>query len=170
MIVTHKIRPAEEGDANAIAAAHVDSIRTLGPGAYDAEIVEAWGAPRSGERYVSAMRQGEAFFVAAPSPENGSVLGFSSHRVERGIHRTAVYVRGAATRQGIGSRLLQRAIDVALLQGAEEVRVAASLVAVPFYLKNGFVELAAGSHRLQKGPEMACIHMKKALSGRRSTP
>ncbi len=164
--MTHAIRPAEESDANAIAEAHVDSIRTLGPSAYDADIVEAWGAPRSGERYVSAMRQGEAFFVAVPAAENGSVLGFSSHRVESGIHRTAIYVRGAAARQGIGSRLLQRAIDVALSKGAEEVHVAASLVAVPFYLQNGFVEREAGIHRLQNGPEMACVHMKKSLPGR----
>ncbi len=65
----YTIRPAIDADADAIADAHVDSVRTLGPSAYGPEIVESWGAPRSGERYASAMRQGETFFVALGSPK-----------------------------------------------------------------------------------------------------
>jgi putative acetyltransferase len=159
----HTIRTATQADADAIAEAHVDSIRTLGPNAYAAEIVDVWGAPRSGERYAAAMGRGEAFFVAVPSAKSDYVLGFSSHRFEGGYHRTAIYVRGTAIRQGIGTGLLQCAIDVALSQGAKEVRVDASLVAVPFYLRNGFVALETGSHRLQNGPEMPCVRMKKTL-------
>ena len=109
------------------------------------------------------MRRGEEFFVAVLSPENDYILGFSSHRVKNGQHRTAIYVRGTAVRQRIGSRLLQCCIDVALSQGAHDVHVEASLVAVPFYLKNGFVELGTGSHRLRNGPDMPCVHMKKTL-------
>jgi hypothetical protein len=71
MIIT-TIRPASDADAEAIAEAHVDSIRTLGPAMYGAEIVKVWGAARSGERYVRAMHEGEAFFVAEPSPEDAS--------------------------------------------------------------------------------------------------
>jgi putative acetyltransferase len=163
MITT--IRSATEADADAIAEAHVDSIRTLGPAAYASEVVDVWGAARSGERYVRSMHQGETFFVAVPSSEDGNVLGFSSHRIENGQHRAVIYVRAAAARQGIGSRLLRCSLDTAKLLGASEVRVDASLIAVPFYLRNGFVELGTGSHRLKNGPEMACVYMKKSLVG-----
>jgi hypothetical protein len=54
MITT--IRPATEADADAIAEAHVDSIRTLGPATYASETVDVWGAARSGERYVRSHR------------------------------------------------------------------------------------------------------------------
>jgi GNAT superfamily N-acetyltransferase len=132
---------------------------------YRAEIVNVWGAARSGERYVHAMHHGEAFFVAVPSPEDGSILGFSSHRIENGHHRAVIYVRGTAARQELGSRLLRCSLDYAKSHGASDVHVDASLIAVPFYLRNGFVELGTGSHRLKNGPEMACVYMKKTLVG-----
>jgi GrpB-like predicted nucleotidyltransferase (UPF0157 family)/GNAT superfamily N-acetyltransferase len=156
-----EIRPATEADVDAIAAAHVDSILTLGPATYDPAIVKVWGAQRNGEPYLNAMRRGEAFFVAVDEV----VLGFSSHRVENDRHRTAIYVRGIAARQGIGSRLLRCAIDAALSRGATEVWVDASLIAVQFYQRNGFSVLGSGRHRLEAGLEMPCVHMKKTLSG-----
>jgi GrpB-like predicted nucleotidyltransferase (UPF0157 family)/ribosomal protein S18 acetylase RimI-like enzyme len=154
------IRRATEADVDAIAEAHVDSILTLGPSAYDPAIVTAWGAPRSGERYLKAMQRGEAFFVAV---ERNAVLGFSSHRIEGDRHRAAIYVRGTATRQRIGSRLLDCAIDAAWSQGAVDVWVDASLLAVQFYRQNGFSDLGRGTHRLPGGLEMQCVYMKRDL-------
>jgi GrpB-like predicted nucleotidyltransferase (UPF0157 family)/GNAT superfamily N-acetyltransferase len=156
-----KIRPATEANADAIAEAHVDSILMLGPAAYDPAIVKAWGAPRSGELYLEAMRRGDAFFVAV---HENAVVGFSSHCIQGGQHRTAIYVRGSAARQGIGSRLLRYALDAALSRGATEVWVDASLIAVEFYEQNGFFNLGRGIHRLQAGLEMPCVRMKKTFS------
>jgi GrpB-like predicted nucleotidyltransferase (UPF0157 family) len=155
-----KIRPATESDVDGIADAHVDSILTLGPAAYDLAIVEAWGAPRNGERYLQAMHRGEAFFVAV---DENVILGFSSHRIQDGRHRAAIYVRGRAARQGIGSRLLGCGIAVAQSVGATDLWVDASLLAVKFYERNGFSNLGNGSHRLQAGLEMPCVYMKKML-------
>jgi putative acetyltransferase len=158
-----EIRPATQADVDAIAEAHVDSIVTLGPTAYAPAIIDAWGAPRDGAPYLDAMHRGEVFFVAV---EENVVLGFSSHRIEGDRHRTAIYVRGVASRQGIGSRLLRCAIDEARSRGATDVWVDASLNAVQFYLQNGFSELGNGRHRLKAGLEMRCVHMKKALSAK----
>jgi putative acetyltransferase len=155
-----KIRPATEADVDAIAEAHVDSILTLGPAAYDPAIVNAWATPRSGASYLKAMQRGETFFVAV---ERDVVLGFSSHRVDGDRHRTAIYVRGIAARRKIGSRLLGRAIDAARSLGASDVWVDASLLAVPFYRQNGFTDLGPGTHRMPSGLEMQCVYMKKTL-------
>jgi GNAT superfamily N-acetyltransferase len=155
------VRAAREEDAEGIAEAHVDAIRTLGAAGYDRGVVEAWGAARSGERYVRAMAAGERFFVA--EDEDGRIVGFAAHRVEAGLHRTAVYVRGGASRRGVGTALFRAAEAVAREQGAREIRVDASLVAVGFYGANGFVEVEAARHRLRGGSEMACVVMRKVL-------
>jgi putative acetyltransferase len=159
-----QIRPAVLTDADQIAAAHVDSISSLGTKAYGADVISAWGAPRDGERYRRAMEDGELFFVAISSGDKQTVLGFSSYRVEDGKHRTAIYVRGDAARMGVGTALFQEAETAAREHGAKEIHVDASLAAVRFYKEHGFEELAAGQHRLNNGALMDCVFMRKKLS------
>ena len=57
-------RKAHPDNAAAILAAHLDSIRSLGPSFYPPEIVEAWGAGLTPNVYVKAMEGGEVFFIA----------------------------------------------------------------------------------------------------------
>ncbi len=146
------IRPAGLGDGERIAEAHVDAIISLGGAAYDEALVADWASPRTGERYRQAMAKGERMFVAVD--DGGRCLGFSAHRVEDGAHRTAVYVRGSASRRGIGT---------ALYAAAVEVVVDASLVAVPFYTANGFHCGEPTVHTLRSGRAMACVRMCKRL-------
>jgi hypothetical protein len=99
-------RLAGPPDAGQIAAAHRDSIRSIGPLFYPPDIVDAWEAGLTSDLYVKAMERGEAFYIALDATQGTpAVLGFASHRVEGTEHRTAVYVRGAATRRGVGSAL-----------------------------------------------------------------
>lgn len=158
-------RRARRSDADAIAAAHLDSIASIGGRFYAPEVVRDWQAGLAGDRYVAAMDRGEAFYVALGSLEGSpAVLGFASHRVEDGQHRTAVYVRGAAARRGVGSTLFRLAEDEAVRQGAVSLHVAASLAAVQFYAANGFREVGRGEHRLRSGRPMACVFMEKLLA------
>ena len=154
------IRRAEDVDAEQIAAAHVDSIHSLGGKFYDAEVIGDWGAPRDGQRYQQAMQQGQVFFVAVARDR---VIGFSSYRVEGGKHRTAVYVRGDSARHGVGTALFNAVEGAAREHGAREIHVAASLVAVDFYRKCGFVDLKRGWHTLASGVTMECVFMLKTL-------
>lgn len=159
-----KIRAAALEDADQIAAAHVDSICSLGAKVYGPNVISVWGAPRDSERYRRAMEGGEHFFVAVNSrgtPER--VLGFSSYRVEYGKHRTAIYVRGDAARIGVGTALFGAAEAAAREHGAEEIHVTASLAAVKFYKDHGFEQLATGQHRLRTGDLMDCVFMRKQL-------
>ncbi len=159
------VRPAVKSDSDGIAEAHMASIRSLGAKAYDPEIINDWGAPRTGETYIRAMEKGELFFVAVEREpgKDERILGFSSYRFEDGKHRTAVYVRGDVSRSGVGTALFTAAESAARQHGAEEIDVDASLAAVAFYHANDFKELGAGEHKLKSGKRMACVFMRKHL-------
>jgi len=161
-----EIRGAGTEDVNAMAAAHIDSIESIGPRFYPADVVHAWLAGIQPGLYLRAMAAGEVFFVAVTSQERSrEVLGFSSHHVDDGQHGVGVYVRGIAARRGIGSALLRMAESAAVAARAASVRLDSSLAAVDFYKANGFVETGRGEHRLRQGRTMACVFMHKNLSG-----
>ena len=159
-----ELRRARPADVDEIAAAHLDSIRSIGPLSYDAAIVSDWGARVKGDLYLNAMACGEVFYVAIGELSGElQVLGFSSHRIDDNEHRTAVYVRGRAARLGVGSALFRTAEAGAIAAGATSIHVDASLAAVEFYKANGFEEVGRGEHRLQSGRPMACVFMRKNL-------
>jgi len=164
MTLEFTIRRAQPDDADDIAAAHLDSIRSIGPQYYPADIVNDWGARVKGALYVEAMGRGEVFFVAVGASDGRtSVLGFSSHGVDGDQHHAGVYVRGAATRSGVGSALLRTAEASAIAAGARSIDLESSLAAVEFYKANGFDEVGRGEHPLWSGRSMACAFMRKLL-------
>jgi len=166
------VRRAGLADADEIAAAHLDSIRSIGPLYYDAAVVSDWGAQVKGDLYVNAMDRGEVFYIAIGAlSETPEVLGFSSHRIDGDEHGTAVYVRGKAAHHGIGSALFRAAEAAAIAAGATSIHIDSSLAAVQFYKANGFEEVGRGEHRLWSGRPMRCVFMRKnlAATGRRET-
>jgi putative acetyltransferase len=170
--VTFEVRRAGLADVDEIAAAHVDSILSVGPRYYDAPTVQAWAAGLTGELYANAMAGGEVFFVALSQPDPAEstpapVLGFSSHHVHGGVHGTAVYVRGSAARRGVGTALLRAAEASARATGATSIEIDASLAAVDFYKAHGFEETGRGEHRLRRGEPMKCVFMRKDLTAPR---
>jgi GNAT superfamily N-acetyltransferase len=159
-----EIRRADAADAHAIAEAHIDSIRSIGPRFYDADTVRAWHAHLTSAVYASAMARGEEFFIAVGRLHDANVvLGFSSHRVDGAVHGTTTYIRGDATRRGIGSALFKAAEAAAIAAGATSLEIDASLAAVDFYTTLGFVETGRGTHTLSSGHSMACVFMRKHL-------
>ena len=159
-----RTRRADAGDAEAIALAHADSIRSIGPGFYGADVVHAWGSGLTADLYIRAMAGGEAFFVATGELDGKTVvLGFATHRVDDDQDGASVYVRGGATRRGIGTALLRLAEDHARAHGAKTIHIQASLAGVEFYKANGFEELGRGEARLISGHSMPCVFMRKAL-------
>ena len=99
MSAGYSIRRAQPSDAEDIAAAHRDSIRSVGPKFYPASVVEDWGEGLTPDLYVNAMASGEVFFVAIGQIDGKSgVLGFATHRIDDARDGGSVYVRGMATR------------------------------------------------------------------------
>ena len=159
------IRRATEEDAAAIALAHIDSIRSLGAHFYPPDVVEAWGEGLTSSLYRDAMRGGEVFFVAIGQLEGQQVvLGFATHRVDDAQDGASVYVRGGASRQGIGTALLRLAEEHARAHKATSLQIQASLAGVEFYKANGFEELERGEAVLMSGKSMPCVLMRKQLS------
>ena len=160
-----ELRRAQPHDAEAIAAAHKDSIRTVGPRFYPPEVVEVWGAGLTPALYIQAMEGGEVFFIAVGRVDGEpAVLGFSTHRVDDAQDGVSVYVRGGSARRGIGTALLRLAESHALAQGATAIQIQASLAGVPFYTANGFEEIGRGEATLLSGRTMPCVFMRKSLS------
>jgi len=161
-----EMRRATLADAPAMALAHVDSIRTLGPPFYAAHLVDGWSAAVTPDMYVRAMATGEVFFIAvAPLDGQPAVLGFSSHVPAGGDDGASVYVRGSAARQGIGSALWRLAEARAREQGAHAITLEASLPGIGFYRAQGFVEIEPCEVRLRSGVSMPCVLMRKQLTG-----
>jgi len=158
-------RQAEVSDATAIAEAHRDSVRSIGPAFYDHNDVEAWQHGVAADLYLNAMAGGEVFFVAIGELDGiAQVLGFSSEYPVGGTtHGVSVYVRGAAARQGIGTELLRRAETHAAAAGACAIQIEASLAGVDFYKANGYREIRRGHSRLTSGYLIGSVLMRKEL-------
>jgi putative acetyltransferase len=159
-------RQAHPRDAEAIALAHLDSIRSIGPAFYPPDVIEAWSTGLTPDVYMRAMEGGEVFFVATGHIDGEpAVLGFSTHRVDDAQDGASVYVRGKAARRGIGTALLRLAEKHALAHGATSIQIQASLAGVEFYKVNGFEELGRGEALLMSGQSMPCVFMRKLLAG-----
>jgi ribosomal protein S18 acetylase RimI-like enzyme len=159
-------RRAGPSDAEAIELAHRDSIRSLGPAFYPANVVSDWQEGLHAGLYRKAMEAGEVFFIATAQLDEGAVvLGFASDYVIEGTrHGASVYVRGIAARRGIGSALLRLAEAHAVESGATSIHVEASLAGVEFYRANGFIETGRGDTPLMSGRPIACVFMRKELA------
>jgi GNAT superfamily N-acetyltransferase len=158
-------RRAHPKDAEAIALAHLDSIRSIGPAFYPPDVVEAWGLGLTPDIYVNAMEGGEAFFIATGHIDGEpAVLGFSTYRIDDAQDSASVYVRGEPARRGIGTALLRLAEEHAVAQGATSVHIQASLAGVEFYRANGFDEIGRGEALLMSGRSMLCVFMRKLLT------
>lgn len=111
------------------------------------------------------MGRGEVFFIATGAlAGHAAVLGFSSdYVIDGGRHGTSAYIRGVAARQGIGSPLLSLAESFGRARGATSVEIEASLGAVEFYRRHGFVEMKRGDVALPSGFRTPCVFMRKDL-------
>jgi putative acetyltransferase len=165
MFTKYEIRRAHPSDASDIALAHLDSIRSGGPKFYQASVVEDWCEGLTPDIYVKAMEGGEVFFVAVGQiGDEPAVLGFATHRMDDERDGMSVYVRGIATRRGIGSALLRSVEAHAIAGGATSIQVEGSLAGVEFYKANGFKEVGRGDTLLMSGRPIACVFMRKTLA------
>ena len=163
-IAEFETRRADRSDADDIALAHRDSIRSIGPTFYPPNVVDDWEEGLTGDVYLKAMEGGEVFFIATGRVDGALVLGFASdYCIEGTRHGTSVYVRGIAARRGIGSALFALAEAHAVAHGATTIQVEASFAAAEFYRANGFTEVGRGETRLMSGRPIACVFMRKDL-------
>src|SRR5262245_20259463 len=151
------IRPARLADAEALCAVHKDAVRALCVGAYTIEEIEAWLGEREPRGFRHAMTDGGETMLVAE--HDGAVVGFVS------IKRTVLfglYVDPAKGR-GAGRVLLAAAEDEVRRRGAGVLSLQATLNAVPFYRRHGFMRQERSTVR-RGGRDLAVFDMIKALS------
>jgi N-acetylglutamate synthase-like GNAT family acetyltransferase len=153
------IRKAREEDCQSIGSVHAAAVKGIRTALYTPEEIQAWAVPKQRESYEESIRSKE-FCVAE---EDGIIIGFGVLNRES-AEVEAVYVSPQVGRRGIGLEVLRTLESRASALGLRELRLNASLNAVPFYEKEGFVAQERSKYRLATGVEIACVPMVKALS------
>lgn len=159
------LRRGRPDDALAILEAQRSAIRGTAASAYSPAIIDEWApaviAPQRVEAFVRWIERGEELIVVAMDATE-RVIGFGSI-VPSNAELRAVYVAAEHGRQGVGRAILGRLEELAREVGMTELRMDASINAVPFYEASGFVSLERGEHPMPSGGRMACVRMRKAI-------
>ena len=154
-----QIRRALREDCQSIASVHAAAVRGIRTALYTPEEIQAWAVPKRPESYEESIRTKE-FFVAA---DGGAILGFGVLNQET-AEVEAVYVTPEAGRRGLGLEILRKLEERARAQGLAQLRLNASLNAVPFYERAGYLAQEQSKYRLLTGVEIACVVMVKAMT------
>jgi N-acetylglutamate synthase-like GNAT family acetyltransferase len=138
---------------------HADAVTGIRTALYTPEEIQAWAVPKKPESYEESIRSKEFFVV-----EDGGVIMAFGVLNQESAEVEAVYVSPRAGRRGIGLKVLEKLEERARALGLEELRLNASLNAVAFYKRAGYVAQAESKYRLSTGIEIACIPMVKAMT------
>ena len=153
------IRRATDDDRQAIWTVHSRAIREICSHSYSADQVASWAGLLSPDSYVAVVR--ERFLVVAE--DTGGIVGFGQLNEATG-EVDAVYVLPGRQGEGIGQALLGSLEEAARAADLKKLHLSATLNAVPFYRRAGYVAEGATVHRLQTGIELRCLRMSKELA------
>lgn len=87
--------------------------------------------------HQSAIAQVIRAATVLVAEDDGEIVGVLRGRKDR---LQSLFVRGDHHRQGIGRKLVEHFEQICLQQGATDIRVASTLLAVPFYQQLGYVK------------------------------
>ena len=144
------IRAARAEDADAIHEVFVSAIRSIDGSDYSPEQKAAWEKAVRPDSWATRMLEFE-FKVAE---FDGKTVGFASWSKTDLEH---IYVASDSRRQGVGSTLMEAVLEHF---GKQEVMLTASLNAVKFYAKYGFLEEMT-LVKQREGVDIPCIRMKR---------
>ncbi|MEX0301912.1 MAG: GNAT family N-acetyltransferase [Leisingera sp.] len=151
-----RYRRSRAGDAQAVFDLVSASVRRLAPVPYSQEVVDSWMAGRVPGDYLADCASG-AIWIA----EAGQAPAGFAHGVPGEVKR--LFVAAEHTGKGAGAGLMARALADALPEGTGQVRIEATLNAVPFYARWGFAETGRGvfSGRAPQLPEIDVVILEK---------
>lgn len=159
------IRRATDDDRQAIWTVHVRAIRETCSHSYSADQVASWAGLLSPDSYVTVVR--ERFLVVAEDADG--IAGFGQLNQASG-EVDAVYVLPERQREGTGAALLRSLEDAARAAGLKRLHLSATLNAVPFYERAGYIGEGSTVHRLPTGVELECLRMSKELASSWGSP
>jgi len=124
---------------------------------YPPDVIAPWSASPPPAQYACLLAQGGCV-VAEDS--QGGLLGFGVFDAE-GNEVDALFVDPDRGGQGIGQALMQRLL--ALADPARDVVLSASLNAVPFYQRQGFIAGNEEAYPHPSGVALASVRMHRKL-------
>lgn len=152
------IRSARIGDGAAAFDITRQSVEGLAGDFYTEQQIKGWMGTRTPEFYEALIARGRMFVAER---EDGTVVAFVD-TVPGEV--TRMFILPEAAGQGLGSRLLALGIENASEGFSGLVKVEATLNAVRFYEKHGFVILhhALSSHDVG-GATFEIVHMERRV-------
>jgi putative acetyltransferase len=150
------------GDARAWLDVHRAAVRGLAAGDYPDEAIRAWAPLPVTDAEVERLRGAATDERRLVAVRGGRVVGIAAWRPATS-EVTACYVAPEEARSGVGSALLDAIEAGARRAGLSALEADSSLNAEPFYRRRGYAVLERGTRRLEAGPAMAAVRMRKAL-------
>lgn len=145
------MRIARPGDANHIYRLHTRSVRLLCKETYESEQLDGWLQGKTPEGYLDGISKGEMIVAE----KGGQIVGFG-HAIPGEV--LACFVHPSFVRQGVGRALMGMAVPMAQGGYSTPVKVVATLNAVQFYEKMGFLEVGRDTLRCGDA-ELAVVNM-----------
>lgn len=152
------IRPYRPTDIDQILALYRETIRAVNSRDYTPEQIASW-APDD----LDPVRWNSRFSNSATLVAEGDgevILGFAN--IENGRHIDCVYVHKDHQGEGIASGLLAALEAEARREGARKLYTDASITALPFFERRGYVVIAE-QHVLIDGLQFRNYKMEKVL-------
>jgi putative acetyltransferase len=152
-----KIRLADESDVPVLPGLFRRSVERIGPERYTAEQIRAWAVgPDDAERFRQFIL-GVTTFVAE---DRRRIVGFCGLAADG--HIASLYVDGGEGRKGIGSILMDAAIEEARACGIPRLYTEASEFSKPLFEKFGF-KTTEIEHVTHNGVEFERYRMQLVL-------
>lgn len=153
------MRRAHPLDAADIWAVRADSIREGCRNHYPAALIDALASEPLPQNFSDLMSS--HYCVVALVQDR--LVGFACLR-PNASRVDAVFVRSGAMRRGVGAALLTHLESQARKLGLAALSLKASLNAVRFYERAGYVAGGEDCHITRSGHRIACVHMDKRLA------
>lgn len=147
------IRPAQQGDGQALYDVTHLSILASGQAFYSSEQLAGWMGARTAETYEALIAKGNVMVAE----RDGQLVAFVD---TEGGEVTRLFLLPEATGSGLGKYLLELGIERVKREYKGDIRVEATLNAESFYAHHGFkvVERGFFSHGVG-GEPIAIVHM-----------
>lgn len=152
------LRLAKISDAPEILQTRIRAIRAQASLHYPREEIEDWCTSRTAETYHTAIER-KAILV---EEINGNIVAFGQLNPETAFVE-AIYVSPSQFRQGIGLKILRALEAMASSCGIKALALEASLNAIQFYRRAGYVPIFEEEHSSAPKTASATLRMRHEI-------
>lgn len=152
-------RPATLADLSTLWELRTRAVRAGCAGHYPAAVIDIWCAAPAPASLPLLVQAGGAVVAE----ENGHIVGYAVLNLDTG-ELNAAFVEPRQQRRGIALQLLQQLESMACQRSLSRLFLSASLNAVPFYERAGFVSLRKELYPHRCGVDLASVFMEKQLA------